>query len=234
MCGRYRIKDPEAFRAYVKHVYGIDLPGIKTRFNISPSQLLPVVATDDSGAPRAAEMKWGLVPFWDKSEKPKIAPINARSEEAFKKPMFSQSIQRRRCLIPADGFYEWQKRADETKQPMDIHLKDGKPFFFAGIYEAATQTRPENYLLFTTRPNELMETIHNRMPVILTGDRMKRWLEPGPLTADQFSKLMEPFPAAEMIARPISTLINSPRNDRPECLAGPDDPASSGEAGDRS
>jgi putative SOS response-associated peptidase YedK len=224
MCGRYRIKDAETFRLYVKHFYGIDLPDMKPRYNIAPSQLLPIVATDENGTPRAASMKWGLVPFWEKSAKPKIAPINARGEDAFTKPMFKQSIQRRRCLVPADGFYEWQKLAGDLKQPMDIRLKGEKPFFFAGIYEDATELHPECYLLFTTRPNELMEPIHNRMPAILTDEKAKRWLHPGPMTLEQMSEMTAPFPATEMEARPISTLINNPRNDVPECIAGPDDP----------
>ena len=229
MCGRYRIKDAETFRLYVKQVYGIDLPDLTPRYNVAPSQLMPIVAADENGAPRAASMKWGLVPFWDKSAKPKIAPINARVEEAFTKAMFRQSIQHRRCLIPADGFYEWQKLPGDLKQPMDIQLKDGRPFFIAGIYENATELRPETYLLFTTQPNELMQKIHNRMPAILSEEKAKRWITKGPVTVEELSDLTTPFPAAEMEAKPISTLINNPRNDMPECIAGPDDPPRPGE-----
>ena len=130
-----------------------------SRYNIAPSQELPVVINDDGGRAKVATMRWGLVPFWDKSEKPKIAPINAWSEDAFAKPMFRQSIQKRRALIPADGFYVEAPPGDR-KQPFDICLKDGRPFFFAGIYEEATGIRPATYLLFTTRPNSLMAEIH--------------------------------------------------------------------------
>ncbi len=223
MCGRYRIKDPALFREYVRQVYGIELPLTGPRFNIAPSQLLPVIASDQDGKPRAAVMRWGFIPFWDKSEKPKLAPINARAEEAFTKPMFRQSIQKRRVLIPADGFYEWQKLPGGLKQPMDIHLKDGSAFFFAGIYEPATENRPDTYLLFTTKPNELMSTIHDRMPAIVTEEQGKRWLQPGPISPEEFGQATASYPADKMEARPISTLINSPKNDRPECLAGPDE-----------
>jgi len=223
MCGRYRIKDAETFRLYVKHFYGIDLPDMKPRYNVAPTQLMPVIAADETGAPRAATMRWGLVPYWEKSAKPKIAPINARVEEAFTKSMFKQSIQKRRCLVPADGFYEWQKMPGDLKQPMDIRLKEGRPFFFAGIYENATEIWPESYLVFTTRPNELTAKIHNRMPAILTDEKAKRWLAPGSLSVDEVNSLTEPFPADEMEARPISSLINNTRNDIPECLAGPDE-----------
>jgi putative SOS response-associated peptidase YedK len=231
MCGRYRIKDPELFRQYVREVYGIELPPLSPRFNIAPSQSLPIVSSDDDGRPRASLMRWGFVPFWDKSEKPKLAPINARSEGAFAKPMFRQSIQKRRCLVPADGFYEWLKLpAEDRKQPYDITLRSGRPFFFAGIYEPATDNRPATYLLFTTRPNELMQPIHDRMPAILTEEQAKQWIQPGPIAAEQLEHFMQPFPAGEMVARPISTLINSPRNDTPECIAGPDDPLQPGES----
>lgn len=222
MCGRYQIKDPQVFREYLRSEYGVELPELRPRFNVAPSQTLPIVTADEGRGARVALMRWGLVPFWDKAEKPKLAPINARAEEAFSKPMFRQSLQKRRALVLADGFYEWQKLGTH-KQPVEIQLRGSRPFFFAGIYEAATDIRPETFLLFTTRPNELMQPIHDRMPAIVTGDRARRWLEPGPITETDFAEVTEPFSAAEMEVRPVSTLVNSPRNDSPACVAGPDD-----------
>ena len=218
MCGRYRIKDTDGLTAELRRVFKIPDWVMGPRFNIAPSQELPVIVSDEDGKARVATMHWGLVPFWDKSEKPKIAPINARAEEAFTKPMFRQSIQKRRALIPADGFYEWKRLPGDLKQPFDICLKDGRPFFFAGIYEEATEIRPATYLLFTTRPNLLMAEIHNRMPAIITGDRAQQWINPGPVSAEQLAEFTEPYPADLMVARPVSTLVNNPRNDSPDCI----------------
>lgn len=150
---------------------------------------------------------------------PRPAPINAKSEEAFTKPMFRQLIQKRRCLVPADGFYEWQKLDSDRKHPFVIHLKGDLPFFFAGIYGSATEMRPETFLVFTTKPNALTAKIHNRMPVILPDEMAKRWIAPGPVTADQLADFTASYPAAKMEARPISVLVNNPRNDSPELLA---------------
>ncbi len=220
MCGRYRIKDSDLTRENILRLYGIDLGNLTRRYNVAPSQEMPVVALDDAGAPRAASMRWGLVPFWDKAAKPKFASINARSEDALAKPMFRQSVQQRRCLVPADGFYEWQQLPTGGKQPYDIQLKDGRPFFFAGIYERATELRPETFLLFTTRPNDLMQPFHDRMPVILRDEDLPRWLNAEPITPAEFAALTVPHPADDMAARPISSLVNSPRNDGPEVLFG--------------
>lgn len=219
MCGRYRIKDTDALTEELRRTFKIPGWVMGPRFNIAPSQELPVVINDDAGKAKIATMRWGLVPFWDKSEKPKIAPINARAEEAFTKPMFRQSIQKRRALIPADGFYEWKRLPGDLKQPFDISLKDGRPFFFTGIFEEATEIRPATYLLFTTRPNSLMAEIHNRMPAIITGDRAQQWIAPGPVSAAQLKEFTEPYPAEQMVARPVSTLVNNPSNDSPDCIA---------------
>jgi putative SOS response-associated peptidase YedK len=218
MCGRYRIKDTDELTEELRRIFKIPGWVMGPRYNIAPSQQLPVVITGDKGEAKVATMRWGLVPFWDKSEKPKIAPINARSEDAFTKPMFRQSIQERRCLVPADGYYEWKRLPGDQKHPFDIQLKNGRLFFFAGIYESATELRPDTYLLFTTRPNALMASIHNRMPAIVTGDRAKHWLAPGPISPEQLTDFTESYPAEEMVARPVSTLVNNPRNDSPDCI----------------
>ncbi|MBK8479281.1 MAG: SOS response-associated peptidase [Opitutaceae bacterium] len=224
MCGRYRIKDTDQITAHLLEAFGIPPWTLTARYNAAPSQELPVVVGGGDGRARIATMRWGFVPSWDESEKPKLAPINARTEGAFAKPLFRQAIQRRRCLILADGFYEWQRLAGDRKQPFDIQLRGGRPFCFAGIYEAATATRPDTFLVFTTRPNSVMAPIHDRMPVILTGDRAREWLVPGPITAEQLTGFAEPYPAQDIVAQAIGSLVNSPRNDSPAVLgpAGPE------------
>lgn len=218
MCGRYTIKDLKAMAA----VYGVAVAALEkvgSRFNACPSQLMPVIH------PGGGElMKWGLVPFWEKSEKPKIAPINARSEEALSKPMFRQALQKRRCLVLADGFFEWRRLDERTKFPFHIQLRGGRPFAMAGIYEEATDVRPATFAMLTTRPNELMVPIHDRMPVILSREGEERWLAEGALTAEVLGELATPYPAGEMEAFAVSRLVNSPKNDAPECVLRIDDP----------
>jgi putative SOS response-associated peptidase YedK len=220
MCGRYLLSNSAALRAEMERLTGLTFEEYapRPRYNVSPSQLNPVVATDPGGRPRAALMRWGLVPFWDQSEKPKFAPINARSEEMLGKPTFRQSVQQRRCVVPADGFFEWKRPDAHTKLPYCIGLTDGAPFFMAGIHEAATPTRPETFALLTVGPNELMRPIHDRMPVILDEPAARRWLEPGPMTPEKAASLCVPYPATRMRAYPVSTLVNNPRNDLPECI----------------
>lgn len=221
MCGRYRIKNTEAVDELTRRLFGI--PAWATgpmgpRYNIAPSQELPVLALGEDGKPVVTPMRWGLIPFWEKNEAPKLRPINAQAESVATKPMFRQSVQQRRCLVAADGFYEWRRLDEKTKQPFDIHLKGNRPFFFAGIFEHATALRPATYAILTTRANELMATIHARMPAILEGETARRWIAAGPLTPESVATMTAPHPAADMEAVPVSTLVNSPAHDRPECL----------------
>jgi putative SOS response-associated peptidase YedK len=226
MCGRYRIKDTERLTREVRERFSIpdwvtnEFAGFNTpRYNIGPGQDIGALVRRDDGQVKGTMLRWGYVPYWDASERPKVAPINARSESAFENGMFKQSIQRRRCLVPADGFYEWRRLEGGTiKLPFDIHLKGERPFLMAGIYEAATQLRPATCLVFTTRPNELMTPIHDRMPVILDPDNAAAWLERGAMPKERFVELMEPHAAADMEAIPISTLVNSIKNEGPEVL----------------
>lgn len=225
MCGRYRLKDTDEITARLRLVFKIPQWVTGPRYNVSPSQDVDVVVQQPDGTYALRRMRWGFVPFWEKSPKPRLAPINARSEEAISKPMFREALQQRRCLVPADGFYEWKRESEKVKHPFDISRKDGKAFFIAGIFEDANEVRPATQLLFTTGPNELMAQIHDRMPVILSDAQAKAWLEPGPLTAERFAEFARPFPAEQMRARPIVSLVNSPKNDGPEVLT----PAGSGE-----
>jgi putative SOS response-associated peptidase YedK len=223
MCGRYRIKDTDHISEYLRMTHNIPnwlIDQRNSRFNIAPSQDCPVIIMDDEGdvLPIPCLMRWGFIPYWEQSDKPPKTPINARSEGVMTTGMFKQSVQRRRCLVPADGFYEWLRCDEKTKFPFDIHLKGGRPFLMAGIYETATTTRPATFAILTTGPNEVMKKIHDRMPAILNDEKAKRWLAPGPVTAEQIAELTAPHPADEMEATPISSLVNSPRNDVPEVL----------------
>lgn len=224
MCGRLQQQNTAALREYLREKYGMTDADLEKhygvpRYNFSPSQACPVIVNDDGDVlPVPMEMRWGLVPFWDKSEKPKIAPINAQAETVTEKATFRQSAQKRRCLVPADGFYEWLRIDEKTKFAFDIHLRGRRPFVVAAIYEKATETRPATFAVLTTRPNELMSKIHDRMPAILDDQEARRWLAPGPLTPQQVADLTAPHAAEDMEAIPISALVNSPRNDVPEIL----------------
>jgi putative SOS response-associated peptidase YedK len=222
MCGRYRIREGDKLTKHLRDTFQIPdwVPDrLDPRYNIAPTQLVLTIVADETGKPRAKEMKWGFLLKLKGADKPKMQP-NARSETAFTKFSFRYPVQHRRCLIPADGFYEWRREdaAGKVKQPFDFHRKGEAPFFFAGIYEDAKGTEPELCLLLTTQPNEVVAPVHDRMPVMLTGDAAKRWLKPGPLTEDEFKMLTGPYDANDMEAVPISSLVNSVKNNGPELL----------------
>ena len=215
MCGRYTLKNPKAVAAAYPAAAGL-IEALGARYNVAPSQALPVVVRDGDRA-AAARMAWGLVPAWERSARPRLAPTNARSEEALQKPLFRAALQKRRCLVPADGFYEWRRVGEKTKVPHHIQRLDGRPFAMAGIYEEANELRPATFALLTTGPNELMAPIHDRMPVILTAEGERRWLADEGLDAATLASLATPFPAAELEAFTVSPLVNNARHDTPDC-----------------
>jgi putative SOS response-associated peptidase YedK len=219
MCGRYTIKDVQAVMPLIRAIKNL-ARDLRPTFNAAPSQLLPVVRVGEDGERELVDMRWGLVPFWDKTEKPKFAPINARSEDALGKATFKQSLQKRRCLVPADGFFEWKKldAAGKLKVPYHIQLRGSRPFMFAGIFEAGSGDRPETFAFLTTGPNAVMEPIHNRMPVILGPDEAEAWARPGTLDSAALGAFAAPFPADQMEAYTVSRLVNSPHNNSPECV----------------
>jgi putative SOS response-associated peptidase YedK len=219
MCGRYRIKDPKKLQEHLRAGLHVEWTADGPRYNIAPSLDEPVIIMDDEGDVIVpATMRWGFVPYWDQSEKPKLAPINATAENLTTNGVFKQSAQKRRCLVPADGFYEWLRLDEKTKVAFDIHLKRDRPFFMAGVYEKATGNRPRTFAIVTTRPNELVAKIHTRMPAILDAAAAKEWLRPGPMTAERVATLTAPHNAEDMDAVSISSLVNNPRNDLPEVL----------------
>lgn len=180
-------------------------------FNISPSNHVPIVRIDSKGQRVATLAKWGLIPSWTKG-KPKLAPINARAETVASSGMFRQAFERRRCLVPADGFYEWHG-AKPPKQPYFIHMKDDGVFAFAGLWErwkAEEDAEPvDTFTIITTTPNEVAKPIHNRMPVILAPDDYGRWLDRDRKGTD-VAELLKPFDPTKMDAYKVSTKVNRP------------------------
>jgi putative SOS response-associated peptidase YedK len=224
MCGRYTLRRYDLARAAFDAMQQ-QLPfeefselRITPRFNIAPSQIVPTVRIDRNGNRVLSAAKWGLIPSWTKS-KSKTAPINARAETLASSGMFRQAFNRRRCLIPADGFYEWQE-SKPPKQPYFIHRKDDRLFAFGGLWERWNDPGSgevvDSCTIVTTSANEVMTPIHNRMPLILAEGDYERWLNreiPGEEVAD----LLKPS-HADLEARPVSTAVNSVKNDGPELI----------------
>lgn len=218
MCGRFSIfADPER----LAERFDASLPeeGLLARYNAAPTQNLPVILNEDVDGRRIQLLRWGLVPFW--AEDPAIGSrmINARGETLAEKPSFRTALKKRRCLVLADGFYEWKKTPD-GKTPMRITLKSREPFALAGLWE--TWKGPAGDLLrtftiITTSPNELLESIHNRMPVILPREHEAIWLDNA---ADQaiWLDMLRPYPADLMTAYPVSKRVNHVGNDDPQLV----------------
>lgn len=226
MCGRYTLKTPGDILA---ETFGIeDLTSLEPRYNIAPTQGVPILrlgrdaAAEGDGPPSGAEMaivRWGLVPSW--ADDPSIGNrmIIARSETAAERPAFRAAFRRRRCLIPADGFYEWQRLGDR-KQPHYACRADRAPFAFAGLWEHWRDEGRvvESCALLTTRPNELLEEIHDRMPVILPAESYAAWLGLESAPPEELQRLLRPYPADAMTAFPVSSYVNSPANDDARCI----------------
>ena len=190
----------------------------RPRYNVAPTQTVLSVVNDQGN--RAEFMRWGLIPFWAKDPKIGARMINARAETVGQKPAFRNALRKRRCLILADGFYEWQKQAGK-KVPMYIAAKSREPFAMAGLFETWKSPSGENVrscTIITTLPNSLMESIHNRMPVTLAQDAEATWLDPEIDDAADVMPLLMPCPADQLEAYPVSSLVNSPQNDSPECV----------------
>jgi len=212
MCGRFSLfrLDDLATR------FGVSgqLPLLETGYNITPEAMHPVIVGPD---PQISLMKWGLIPFWAKDPKIGNRTINARAEGIQDKPSFRKPIRSQRCLVPADGFYEWKKTSAAGKQdkvPYFIRLKDQETFAFAGLYDVwkgHEDRQIASFTIITTEANELVGDIHNRMPVILAVDAEKLWLDPDTPLAGVLAAL-QPYPAASMEAYPVSKLVNNPRN----------------------
>lgn len=218
MCGRFTLTaDQDSFEDRFS-LTGFDLGWVPS-FNIAPTQEVLTV-TNDGSENRPELMRWGLVPSWAKDPKIGNRMINARSETLTEKPSFRTAFKRRRCLIPADGFYEW-KREGKAKKPMLITANPGGLFAFAGLWE--TWKQPDGSWLLTcaiitTSANEFMKSIHDRMPVILPRESEASWLDPEEQDTAMLSELLLPYDSDRMEAYEVSTLVNSPRNNFPEVI----------------
>jgi putative SOS response-associated peptidase YedK len=222
MCGRFTLHtSPEV----LADLFGLDAaPELAPRYNIAPTQPVAIVRPDKSGEQREWTLvHWGLIPSWSKDPSIGARMINARAESVEEKPSFRAAFRRRRCLIPADGFYEWQKRAS-GKQPFYFQVDGGSPFAFAGLWEfwaGPDGSEIESCTILTTDPNELTSKVHNRMPVILSPEDYDDWLMAGEADRTNISllkHLLRPFDAKRMSAHPVSTYVNSPFHEGAECI----------------
>ena len=189
---------------------------IKPRYNVAPSQDIPAILNQYPD--ELSMVRWGLIPSWAKEENTKYSMINAKAETIAEKPAYRGPIRKRRCLIPADSFYEWKKTKDGPKRPFRIMLKDQSLFVFAGVWDHWERDGKEilSCSIITTEPNELMKGIHDRMPVILPKDQEEVWLKD--IALDEVLGLLKPYDADAMEAYEVSTVVNSPANDHPEVL----------------
>ena len=213
MCGRYT--DTKRDKAFLVRM-GIAQAEIDfvPRYNLAPTQTATVVACNSEGQPELRRSRWGLIPFWAKDEKIGNSLVNARAEGIATKPAFRTSFRKRRCVVLADGFFEWQK-VPGGKQPIYIHLKEGRPFVFGGLWDRWNDL--ETFTIITVGPNELMSSIHDRMPLILPEEAVERWLDPK-TPEEQVSGLLQPYAAAEMDCFPVSPIVNTPKVDSPDCV----------------
>jgi putative SOS response-associated peptidase YedK len=217
MCGRFVLAaDPASLQ---KAFSLASPPDIQPRYNIAPTQTVPVITNE---APNALSMlRWGLIPSWSKDMSAASKMINARAETAAEKPAFRAAFRRRRCLIPATGFYEWQAR-ENGRAPMFIYLKNTPVFAFAGLWEIWHSPQGDEmrtFTIITTEANSFMRTIHDRMPVILHPADYETWLDTSDVPVEVLCSLLRPFEAAEMHAYEVSKMVNRPTVDIPELIA---------------
>lgn len=217
MCGRYTLTiDIKT----VAEKFGVPATlDTSPRYNIAPTQ--EVVSVMRNGASHLEWLRWGLIPSWAKDESIGSRMINARAETLTEKPSFKGLLRSKRCLIVADGFYEW-KQENGSKVPMYMTLKSGEPFAFAGLWDLWKSPGGEHIrscTIITTEPNDLVAPIHNRMPAILLPGAYADWLDPDMRDEQALSHWLAPYPAEEMTARPVSRLVNDPRRDSPELIA---------------
>jgi putative SOS response-associated peptidase YedK len=221
MCGRYRLSR----RKQIVEEYFASLSGDEDwnpRYNVAPTQPVPVIRQDRKEPVRKLSMvRWGLIPSWATDSSVAARMINARSETAHTKPAFCDALKSRRCLIPADGFYEWQ-RTGKAKQPYCFEVNEGELFALAGIWDCwkcPSGNAIESCAILTTTPNAVTSPVHDRMPVIVEPDSYDLWLDPGMRNVGQASDLLKPYDARLMRCYPISTRINQVANDDEECSA---------------
>jgi putative SOS response-associated peptidase YedK len=227
MCGRFvQVEKPE-FYAEQFGVEFIRTEPLPQRYNVAPSTKVYAVAEHDD-ARVLTSFRWGLIPSWAKDRKIGSRAINARSETAPDKPMFRSSFAKRRCIIPVDGFYEWERKA-KGKLPHYIYATDGKPLAVAGLWSSWQDPETDERLLtctiLTGSPNEMIEKIHDRMPVIMPRDRWDAWLDPTNTDIEELKALLAVYPDDHMAEYPVSTLVNKVSNDTPDLIKPLETPA---------
>ena len=225
MCGRYVLK---AALPEIARMLGMDIDlALEPRYNIAPTSSVPACRVEEPDNRQLTLMHWGLIPPWAKKLDSSYRMINARAETIAEKPSFRSAFRHRRCLIPADGYYEW-KSVQGRKQPYYFSMKDGNPFCFAGLWERwqpADGAPVESCTIITTDANAVGAEIHHRMPVILSPDDYAPWLDPRTTESSQLLPLLQPFSPQAMSVYPVSTLVNNARLDEPRCITPLVDPA---------
>jgi putative SOS response-associated peptidase YedK len=222
MCGRYSLAtpDPSALRAR----FGLgERVEVRQRFNVAPGDDVLTVTTDREGTPRGGTLRWGLVPHWAQDASTGYKMINARAESVADRPAYRDAFQRRRCLIVADGFYEWQPRPGKAKQPWWITVAGGTPFAFAGlwaIWHGPGDVMLRTCTIVTTQASSSLRELHDRMPVMLPEGAEAAWLDPASGASDLMD-LLVPWPDDATARRPVGTAVNDARFDGPECLDPP-------------
>jgi putative SOS response-associated peptidase YedK len=219
MCGRYRLsRRKQLVEEYFDTAS--DEPEWNPRYNIAPTQPVPVIRQNPTDPRRELSlMRWGLIPSWSKDMSGAAMMINARSETAATKPAFRDALASRRCLVPADGFYEWQ-RAGKAKQPYCFEVNDGELFAFAGLWDRWKDPSGQwikSCSILTTTPNAVTSSVHDRMPVILDRGDYDLWLDPGMTKVEAVSDLLKPYDARTMRSYPVSSRVNHVANDDAEC-----------------
>ncbi len=218
MCGRFTLRtSPRKFADLLRLP---ELPGLTPRYNVAPTQqVLAVRNRPDQAGYEAALLHWGLIPSWAKDPTIASSLINARSETAATKPAFCAALRSRRCLIPADGFYEWKKQGKQ-RQPYLIERQNGEPYAYAGLWECwQSPAGPfETCTILTTQANARLSSLHHRMPVILLPADFESWLNPA-AKPDELTYLFEPLPDDELTVRPVSPFVNNARHESAECVA---------------
>ncbi len=215
MCGRFVLDSPVDI---IVNEFSVERPSfnLKKSFNVSPSQTILVLISDSKR--RLIPCRWGYIPSWSKDESIGNRMINARAETITKKPSFKNAFKKRRCLIIADGFYEWQRR-ENTKSPFFIHLKSNRPFGLAGLYNVWTSpdgTPLCTCTIVTTEANRILREVHGRMPAIISKKKYDVWLDPAINDSSELLPLLQPYPADEIEFFEVSKRVNSPKNDSPE------------------
>lgn len=229
MCGRFTSTSQPSLLAERFRADPSAVEGHQPSWNVAPATDILVITASEDGARRLRSLRWGLVPKWAKDDSAKSQLVNLRAETASSKPTFKRLLARQRCIIPADGFYEWQDMGKgRRKQPIYIVARDQQPLALAGLWETwhdkgagAGEDKGERLwscTILTTTPNKLMAAIHDRMPVILPPESWDAWLDPANTDADELAKLLVPAPDDLLMAWPVDSAVGNVRNNRPELV----------------